>query len=55
MNRRDADRILNMSAGGCIFCEIVAGESPASIVHQDNMLLGLRDIQPVSRGRSTTR
>lgn len=30
----------------CVFCRIVAGEIPASIVFQDNELIAFRDIHP---------
>jgi histidine triad (HIT) family protein len=30
----------------CLFCKIVAGEIPATIVHQDDRLIALRDINP---------
>ena len=34
----------------CIFCKIVKGEIPASIVYQDDEFLCFMDIGPVSRG-----
>lgn len=34
----------------CIFCEILAGNSPASIVHQDALCSAVMDIQPVNPG-----
>jgi histidine triad (HIT) family protein len=30
----------------CLFCKIVAGDIPASIVHQDEHLVAFRDINP---------
>ena len=30
----------------CLFCKIVAGDIPATIVHQDDDLLAFRDISP---------
>lgn len=30
----------------CLFCRIVAGEIPASKVHEDDLVLGIRDIAP---------
>jgi histidine triad (HIT) family protein len=30
----------------CIFCRIIAGESPARIIHEDEHLLVFHDIQP---------
>ena len=41
-----------MSTPNCIFCQILAGESPASVVYQDDMLIGFMDIQPVTRGHT---
>jgi len=34
----------------CIFCQIVAGKSPASIFYEDETLLGFMDIGPVTTG-----
>ena len=34
----------------CIFCEILAGKLPASIVHQDAICTAFMDIQPVNPG-----
>lgn len=30
----------------CIFCKIVAGEIPATIVHQDDEVVAFRDLHP---------
>jgi histidine triad (HIT) family protein len=30
----------------CLFCKIVAGQIPASVVHQDDDLVAFRDINP---------
>jgi histidine triad (HIT) family protein len=30
----------------CLFCKIVAGEIPGTIVHQDDRLVAFRDINP---------
>ncbi len=35
---------------GCIFCEIVAGQSPASVVAEDDVALAFMDIRPVTPG-----
>jgi len=32
----------------CIFCKIISGESPAAIVHQDELVTAFRDINPVA-------
>ena len=34
----------------CIFCHIVAGRAPASVVHRDDRCLAFMDIQPVNPG-----
>ena len=31
---------------GCVFCRIVAGEAPATIVHEDGEIVAFRDIHP---------
>lgn len=31
---------------GCLFCGIVAGERPAQIVHQDDVVTAFRDVRP---------
>jgi histidine triad (HIT) family protein len=35
----------------CIFCEIIAGRSPASHVYQDDHVLAFMDIRPVRPGQ----
>lgn len=43
-----------MSAGSgpepCVFCEIVAGRAPASVVHEDDCCLAIMTIGPVNPG-----
>ncbi len=34
----------------CVFCQIVAGELPASVVHRDELCWAFLDIRPVRRG-----
>lgn len=34
----------------CVFCDILRGESPASIVYQDDVCTAFMDIQPVNPG-----
>ena len=34
----------------CIFCQIVAGRSPASVFYEDDVALGFMDIGPVTTG-----
>jgi histidine triad (HIT) family protein len=36
----------------CIFCRIVAGELPASVVHENDLVLAFLDIQPVNPGHA---
>jgi diadenosine tetraphosphate (Ap4A) HIT family hydrolase len=35
---------------GCIFCQIIAGHSPASVVYRDDHCVGIMDICPVTTG-----
>jgi histidine triad (HIT) family protein len=30
----------------CLFCRIIAGEIPSTIVHQDDLIVAIRDINP---------
>ncbi|MFC1715108.1 HIT family protein [Candidatus Poribacteria bacterium] len=34
----------------CIFCDIIAGESPTSVVYEDDMVIAIMDIGPVNTG-----
>ncbi len=36
----------------CVFCGIVTGELPASVVHRDELCWALMDIRPVTRGHT---
>lgn len=36
----------------CVFCDIVAGEAPASIVYEDDAVLAFLDIRPVTLGHT---
>jgi histidine triad (HIT) family protein len=40
------------SESSCIFCGIVAGEVPATIVHQDDQTVAFMDINPSVRGHT---
>lgn len=40
------------SSEGCVFCEIVAGHSPASVFYEDDLVLGLMTIGPVTSGHA---
>jgi histidine triad (HIT) family protein len=35
-----------MGETNCLFCRIVAGELPADFVHQDDVVVAIRDINP---------
>ena len=37
-----------MTATDCLFCRIVTGELPSTKVHEDDLVLGIRDIAPRS-------
>ena len=39
-----------MSGDGCVFCAIVRGEAEASLVHEDEDVLALMDLRPVTPG-----
>jgi histidine triad (HIT) family protein len=41
-----------MSNVDCIFCKIVAGELPASIVDEDEQTIAFMDINPATRGHA---
>jgi histidine triad (HIT) family protein len=34
----------------CVFCEILAGTSPASFTYQDDTVVAFMDIQPITNG-----
>lgn len=33
----------------CIFCKILTGEAPATIIYRDDQVTALRDIHPIAR------
>jgi histidine triad (HIT) family protein len=37
-------------AGNCVFCAIIAGAEPASVVYDDAEVLGFLDIKPINSG-----
>jgi diadenosine tetraphosphate (Ap4A) HIT family hydrolase len=39
-----------MSSESCLFCQIINGEKPASIVYEDERVMSFLDIYPVKRG-----
>ncbi|HEV3092961.1 MAG TPA: HIT family protein [Solirubrobacteraceae bacterium] len=41
-----------MNQPDCIFCKIVAGELPATIVDEDEQTLAFMDINPATRGHA---
>ena len=41
-----------MSDPGCIFCKILAGELPATIVDEDERTISFMDIAPATRGHA---
>jgi histidine triad (HIT) family protein len=41
-----------MSDASCIFCKIVAGEIPATIVDEDGRTIAFMDIAPATRGHA---
>jgi histidine triad (HIT) family protein len=41
-----------MADTGCIFCRIVAGELPATIVDEDERTIAFMDIAPATRGHA---
>ena len=36
----------------CLFCRIVAGELPATVIHQDDRTVAFMDINPATRGHA---
>ncbi len=36
----------------CVFCQIIAGESPGSIFYEDEVVIGLMTIGPITRGHA---
>ena len=39
-------------SGSCIFCDIVAGNSEASVVYRDDLVTAFMDIRPVNSGHT---
>ena len=39
-----------MSDPDCLFCKIVAGEIPATVVREDERTIAFMDINPATRG-----
>lgn len=41
-----------MANVSCVFCSIVAGDAPSSVVHEDDVSLAFMDLAPVSEGHT---
>jgi histidine triad (HIT) family protein len=41
-----------VDASDCIFCKIIAGELPGTIVHEDERTIAFMDIAPATRGHT---
>ncbi len=37
---------------GCVFCEIIAGDTPAALVHEDDEFVAFLDTRPVFKGHT---
>ncbi len=37
-----------MASQSCVFCRIIAGQSPASIIYRDGQVVAFRDLHPVA-------
>ena len=48
--RHNAGMAIHDGAGGCVFCDIVAGRGPASLVHSDETVIAFLDLRPVTTG-----
>ena len=42
----DDPRVADVRVAGCLFCRIVAGEIPSALVHNDELVIAIRDIAP---------
>jgi histidine triad (HIT) family protein len=42
---------MDLTDESCIFCKIVAGIAPASVVFRDDLVMAFMDIQPVNIGQ----
>jgi histidine triad (HIT) family protein len=42
----------SVSESDCIFCKIVAGQLPATFVHEDERVVAFMDISPATRGHA---
>jgi diadenosine tetraphosphate (Ap4A) HIT family hydrolase len=48
--RQNARMAATDDEAGCVFCEIVAGRRPASVVHSDENVIAFLDIRPLNTG-----
>jgi histidine triad (HIT) family protein len=42
----DDPGVADVRVAGCLFCRIVAGEIPSALVHNDELVIAIRDIAP---------
>jgi len=42
----DDPGVADVRVAGCLFCRIVAGEIPSALVHDDELVIAIRDIAP---------
>jgi histidine triad (HIT) family protein len=42
--------VSHVTDSSCIFCQIVAGEAPASVVYEDERVMALMNIRPIHPG-----
>ena len=48
--RQNAGMAATDAEAGCVFCDIVAGRAPASVVHSDDSVIAFLDIRPLNTG-----
>jgi histidine triad (HIT) family protein len=41
-----------LDAEGCIFCAILAGDAPASVLYEDDLVVAFMDIRPINPGHT---
>ena len=46
----EGQRGVGGSVSECIFCDIVAKQAPASVVYEDDSILGFMDLYPATTG-----
>ena len=50
MNNMSAEQIAELQKQNCIFCKIASKEIPAKIIHEDEDIICILDINPASEG-----